>query len=150
MTRLAYRELESAYKGTDSHRSETDELKALGTGFCISCYHMKDWLRSDPAMPLSAQQRVEAYVKLSTSLSLCGDVANSAKHRNRHPGQTEARIAGIRSRTDGGITRISMHVSYHRTDGSAGRRDVLDLAREAMEPWLGFFVQHGLQEPSDP
>lgn len=47
--------------------------------FFVSCYHMKDWLKNDPASGVSAPE-VERFVASSRNLKICGDLANGSKH----------------------------------------------------------------------
>ncbi len=49
--------------------------------FFVWCFHLKDWLKNDPAVDADIRQVVEAFLATRTvALRLCADVANGSKH----------------------------------------------------------------------
>src|SRR5688572_16657296 len=47
--------------------------------FFIYCYHLKDWIKNDPASGIDAPT-VEGFVHGDLNLKLCGDLSNGVKH----------------------------------------------------------------------
>lgn len=48
--------------------------------FFTCCFHLKDWLKHDHALPESLRADVEPYVEATFWLKLCADLANGSKH----------------------------------------------------------------------
>jgi hypothetical protein len=48
--------------------------------FFIFCYHLKDWLQADPAVPEKVGQAAEQMISGAFHMSLCADLANGLKH----------------------------------------------------------------------
>lgn len=53
-----------------------DEMYA----FFESCHHLKEWLKNDPAKPLTRPQDVEDLIDTVDALRWCADIANGSKH----------------------------------------------------------------------
>ncbi|WP_037812578.1 hypothetical protein [Streptomyces sp. NRRL S-1022] len=134
-------ELEAAYAGT---LFEPSDWTALPVDFCKDCFHLKDWISSDTArVPMSARGRAaDQYARQDPAIALTGDVANTAKHRTRKPGQTAAHVARV-DLTDGGTT---FTIEWKRPDGTTGTRDALELARAAVNGWRQFLTTHHMDE----
>jgi hypothetical protein len=47
--------------------------------FFVTCFHLKDWLQSDPAVPKSIGEKAEQLMN-KPSMRLCADIANGVKH----------------------------------------------------------------------
>lgn len=76
-------EIEALYGGRSGF--DTTTVMSVVYSYCINCYHFKDHLKKDGSVPMIACQGVEAYVDSCSALTLCGDVANTIKHRTRVP-----------------------------------------------------------------
>ncbi|HAF11286.1 MAG TPA: hypothetical protein DCK98_14555 [Chloroflexi bacterium] len=61
------------------HDRTSDDYLDEVHAFFQNCYHLKDWLKNDPASKVLAKD-VEDMLAKSTSLSLCADLANGSKH----------------------------------------------------------------------
>lgn len=48
--------------------------------FFVICYHLKDWLKNDPAVPPPVVERVEQLVNDKLSIRVCADIVNGVKH----------------------------------------------------------------------
>lgn len=48
--------------------------------FFIVCYHVKDYLRNDPAFTKHTDQEIEAYINSNQALAICADICNGQKH----------------------------------------------------------------------
>ena len=54
--------------------------------FFLICFHLKDWLKNDPAVQQSLpdiDKTVEAFINGKPALRLCADLANGVKHLAR-------------------------------------------------------------------
>jgi hypothetical protein len=115
-----------------------NELEWDSYAFFVACYHVKDYLKSDPQVPQEVERKVEDYVhNESESLALAGDITNTFKHRER----TDMREVRIIKET------IGQHLSviFGWTDRGIGyQRDCLELAEEAVTDWRRFFQRHAL------
>lgn len=49
-------------------------------GFFQNCYHLKDWLKNDPAFTMHTGPQIEQYIKNTPELAICADICNSTKH----------------------------------------------------------------------
>jgi hypothetical protein len=118
-----------------------DDARQAASDFFIWCFHLKDWLKRDTAVPPATRNAVEDYLKHSTALRLCQDFANTDKHYTRNPGQRTAWIGGA---TGGDSQPVSLRVDFCEPNGMIGSRDALDLARKAMQEWEQFLSSHRL------
>jgi hypothetical protein len=137
ITERGLEEVEALYGGRSGF--DTTKVMEVVYSYCINCYHFKDHLKKDASVPVIAQQGVEAYVDSCSALTLCGDIANTIKHRNREPGARSARITSISS------SRTATIGWTEPRTGKSGSRDVLDLARAAADRWRAYLLQYGLQ-----
>ena len=48
--------------------------------FFLFCYHIKDWIKNDPAVDKSVKDAVEDYINQNNCLKICADIANGIKH----------------------------------------------------------------------
>ncbi|TQF01991.1 hypothetical protein E6W39_06520 [Kitasatospora acidiphila] len=119
------------------------DWRTLPTEFCKDVWHLKDWLRNDPAVPQVARDSVDGYAKTQPGIALARDVANTSKHLKRNLGQREAYATG------GTVTEESASFRIEWTDtksGVTGTEDALTKARQAVQEWRSFFADHGLDE----
>ena len=102
--------------------------------FFNHCYHFKDWLKRDPAIP---ELGVEDFINNSQSLSLAADYCNSSKHggagRNPKSGKKieEANVHTTLNLTAKGFVNSSRLEII--IDGKA--YDAFSLASECMKEW---------------
>jgi hypothetical protein len=110
--------------------------------FFQNCSHLKDWIAKDPESGHTWDE-VEAFVKASTPLSKCADLANGSKHFGL---QTSAiPKSGIRQTIEGlssGWTRggtVKTHAIYIGDRSQGGEStEAFALAEECMEAWDTF------------
>jgi predicted nucleic acid-binding Zn-ribbon protein len=124
-----------------------NELRAGSADFFTACYHLKDYLQSDPAVSDEVRVEVEDYVwkPHRETLGLAGDIANTWKHGSRDPGKRACDISRVITGSSGGA---SVTVTWTGEDGSECSRDCLDLAEQTVREWEGFLRRHGLLEAS--
>lgn len=132
----AYRDL-VAFFTTPDPTAEQWKVHRTVNEFMTACFHLKDYLKSDPQLPQIVRGAVEQYVKASPALSLARDVANTTKHRSRKPHERYARVGEIG-------TGPGAVVHWEAPDGSTGKEEVVALAKAAVQDWEAFLQQHGL------
>jgi len=132
----AFEDIEALYRDGDQTVGQYDVIKIVNN-FMVNCYHLKDHLRSDLNVPEPVRSGVEKFVKSNDSLALTGDVANTAKHRERRPAERYARVGEVLSGPEAVI---------HWTDpnGNTVRQDARELAQAAMHEWRTYLQTHGL------
>ncbi len=132
----AYAELRSFF-GTPDRTAEQFKVHGVVNHFMTTCYHLKDYLKSDPSVPPAVRQVVESFVSSTQHVLLAGDVANTSKHRERRPGQRYARVGEIRT---------GPKAVLHWDVGSGGQSaaDVVVVADAAMQEWEAFLRGHRL------
>jgi len=104
----------------------------------MNCYHLKDWIINDPTMPSGIKKRVEDFISNSKCLSICGDIANGAKHFTLISSRSNCDIKKGNTHFTlecGGIPKISAKYTY-LVDGNA--LDAFDLATACLQDWKKF------------
>ena len=76
------------------HDRDSDYYQDEVYAFFQNCYHLKDWLKNDPATQQTATG-IEQFVPASPNLSLCGDLANGTKHLRLTSTKTGDRNTGF-------------------------------------------------------
>lgn len=113
-------------------------LKDAFIEFCIHCYQLKDIVAESGFAPKAA---VESFVSNSRLLTICGNVANKAKHHKRRPGsEPEPRLPRfvgellpiVRARNPF-VQRTELHLEV---DGRSF--NCLQFTHDAREEWKGF------------
>jgi hypothetical protein len=126
---------------TPDRSAEQWKIHRVTNEFMSQCYAVKEHLNKDPAVPEPVRRAVEGYVNGSDGISLAIDVHNTAKHRQRRPGQRYARIGEI-------LTGPRAFIHWEAADGSTVREDVLSVADKAATEWRDFLDTHNLTPPS--
>jgi len=114
--------------------------------FFQNCYHLKDWIKNDEAIPSHVQQSVESYINSNRSLKLCADICNSLKHlrlTSSRSGEspTFGRKQFAVSLGTGVPTTISLK---YEVDTSSGPIDAFSLATECITAWDTLLQTYGL------
>ena len=130
--------LRSWYSGEQD--MNINELTAVSIAFFVSCYHLAEHIKADPAVPQSARAQVRNYANSSSSLKLSADIANTYKHSARNPGERACGISDVRTSLSGAV------VTFTWTDaqGNSHHEDCLNLAERAVMSWIAFLRRHGL------
>jgi hypothetical protein len=119
-----------------------DEMYA----FFESTWHLKDWLKNDPAHPLAWADDVEDFAKHSDPLRWCADTTNGSKHleANRRPRvDPKMGLGGRYYSVMLGAEPTTISVSYDIV-GAGQRRDAMALADECLIAWEQFLKKHHL------
>ena len=114
--------------------------------FFMDCFHVKDWLKNDPALSLG--NRPEKYVEDTPDLLLCADLCNGSKHLAMKPYQGGGgyRVDPLTRMSTGAIedgTHLAVVVP-----GAGRTEDALDLAGRCLSAWRRFLASEQLPEPS--
>jgi hypothetical protein len=129
-----------AYQRATSAAAVTVQVEDDLCSFFVWCFHLKDWLRNDPALPTAIKAAAGVLVNTNESLKLCADLANGIKplrstRRERvdadgkAPGEDDAPRDG------------------ERVVVVAGGRylDACDVAGRCVAVWAAFLREHRLQ-----
>jgi hypothetical protein len=135
-----YERLRSTAEGRP-HDMESLNYEDEMYAFFESCFHLKDWLKNDPAGPLSRPQDVEDFVSGSEPLRWCADIANGSKHlvaskTSRVDPKTGLgrRLYSIRL---GNVTSTIISARYFIV-GAGQSRDAMKLADACLAAWRQF------------
>jgi hypothetical protein len=118
------------------------ELRADSLAFFVSCYHLNEHIKEDPAVSLSARDQVSGHVGNNPSLQLAADIANTYKHSRRNSG----RACSI-DKVDTRPTGSTVTFAWIDAQGHFGSADCLDLAEQAVDDWSSFLRSHNLLAP---
>jgi hypothetical protein len=106
--------------------------------FFLNCYHLKDWVKNDPASG-ELKDLVEAYVKNSQTLSICGELCNGLKHLARDPKRVR-KNAKFGPSTHRIVDFDTATIAISPTIVSdSGTFDAFHLASECLVEWERFF-----------
>jgi hypothetical protein len=135
-------ELARCYEGTAGPQADP---KDVSIDFCKDCWHLKDHLKTDGAVPEAVQNKVEARANNrhqdGPATRLAGHVANTAKH-GADENYTQAFIGKMTVTGD----KRTFRIDWIAPNGTTGDRDALDLASAAVDEWRKFFADNGLDE----
>lgn len=120
----------------------------------MAAYHLKDWLKNDPASGLRSDV-IEAAVTASGTLTLAADLANGIKHLVL---KSSGRSSGLAPSVGGGNVSLvigagptTVYLQSLGVDFSDGTtRDALDLLEEIIEEWRRHLARWNLKPPQLP
>lgn len=106
------------------------------------CWHLKDWIRNDPGARIGAAIEIE--VDAHKALRIVADLANGAKHLDRHSHREGAYVTS---------TNVTVHlgqdkpidVHYVVTLGDGTTISAQALVQEAFKCWLSILTKLGLK-----
>jgi hypothetical protein len=128
----------------EAEQGSTDQQLDAVYAFFMFCFHLKDWIKSDTAVPAPVREAVEDYVGSSAPLTRAQEVTNSVKHLVRTHGET-ARV-GVEGDTLGGTfvlgtSRLGGRIVIR---GHNGIEDAKQIADECLDAWADFIGGHRL------
>lgn len=113
--------------------------------FFTFCYHVKDYLKHDPAFTKQPKGSIETYVNSTPALSLCGDICNGIKH---------LKLTNLRTADQPKLGKREFYVSVtHSLSGEkvpdemkiklaiehdGKTHDAFQVATDAMQAWEAF------------
>lgn len=120
--------------------------------FFQDCYHLKDWLRSDPAVSTRVRD-VETAISNSMALSLCADLANATKHltltRSR-TGDTNTTLGRQRFAIDTTLGHVRTVILRYEVYSGGSTWDAFNIAESCIREWEQYLRSKGLvpQQPA--
>jgi hypothetical protein len=124
-------------------RSYEDDLYA----FFQNCYHLKDWIRSDPTC--NGWSSVEDYINSTRYLLICADLCNATKHlrldRPRSAENPEFSGGNVVLKITDGLKqqeKIEISIDY-KISTQSGDLDALEVATQCMQAWEAFLRTNG-------
>ena len=137
-----FAQIDGGFEATLPSENYVDDMYA----FFQNCYHLKDWLKKDPAFtarPNKSAQDIEDVVTNTPCLAICADICNATKHLGLDLTQHPAR-----SGHEPKVTRREFHVSVggpaqplaiKATVEHNGRNlDAFTLASDCLQAWEAF------------
>lgn len=141
-----FNRLAAIYQGRE-HDMASDNYVDEVYAFFLNCYHLKDWIKNDSAVPIAAQQAVEGHINGSRPLQLCADICNSLKHLRLSKGPRSGQSPAFGKKRfalnlgPGLPTTISLK---YEIDTVSGPEDAFKLASECVSAWEAFLNAHSL------
>ena len=137
-----------AINAGQEHDKITLDLEDDVRSFFTECFHLKDWLKSDPGSKVSSAD-VESFVNASGNLRLCADLANGAKHLLLTNPRVDAK-AGVTRR----LFKVGLYaggdpqptdIAVEYTIEAAGEKyDAFKLATDCLAEWNEYLGSKGL------
>lgn len=78
-TRRYYKRFQAINDGLEATAPSEHYIDDMHAFFSV-CYHIKDYLKNDPAFKKHTDQAIEAYVTNTQALAICADICNGQKH----------------------------------------------------------------------
>jgi hypothetical protein len=123
--------------------------------FFQHCFHLKDWIKNDPQVPIAIRRSLEHAFATFQSLNICADLANRTKHRvlTRHvrvgatptsrnvtiavegPLQVQARLGGMPPENAPDDLAIRATVSHIVVLDDGTEHVAQDIAEQAVQDW---------------
>jgi hypothetical protein len=140
---LRFKDIDKGRPHDTDSENYVDEIYA----FFLNCYHLKDWIRHDPAVPEQVRNKVESHINANTSLRLCADICNSLKHLrlDRTPRSVENPTFGKKCFAVGLGPGLPTTIALkYVIDTNSGPLDAFTLATECVTDWDRFLSANGL------
>jgi hypothetical protein len=115
--------------------------------FFVCCYHLKDWIKNDDAVPETVRREVESFVNHSPTLALLSDITNGFKHLKRdRPARVDAaaRVSAIVNPSLGAFVLGESRLGGIVVLGDQGRQDAKQVADRCLKDWNDFLQSKGL------
>jgi hypothetical protein len=126
------------------HDRESDYYRDEAYTFFQNAYHLKDWLKHDPAVSASVLD-VETFVKDSQTLRLCADLCNGSKHLTltapKESADTKLGKQDFRLALGGNPPTIS---AKYEVESSGKTYDAFMLAQACIAEWESYLTVKGL------
>jgi hypothetical protein len=120
------------------------EAADLTESFFNQCYHLKDWIKKDPAIGPGVD--VEAYIQKTAPLRIAADYCNSLKHAGLNgKGRNSRQVETINTHLKLDSTPKGF-VSSARVEIVMGgkRYNAYKLATDCVAAWRTFFAQNAI------
>lgn len=111
--------------------------------FFQNCWHLKDWIKNDTALPVSFRESIEGIVSALPDLQVCADLANATKHLQLKSPRVGAKHSHRSIEIFGGDSSRTK-LDYFIDIGNGTTRNGLDLARQCVVEWERILTAQGL------
>ena len=128
------------------HDTPSDNYVDEVYAFFQNCYHLKDWVKNDHALPANVRQAVEAHINGSRALRLCADICNALKHlalTESRSGEDPSFGPKRYSLTLGAGVPPMISLKYE-VNTTTGPEDAFALATDCLGEWKRFRATWGL------
>ena len=118
--------------------------------FFETCWHLKDWIRNDDALPQSTRDVIVREAEKTESLNFCADLANRSKHfklKHERKGATLLHIESVstaNAKTGEVQSRVPVGFAIASKHGTPKPYTVVGFARRAVQDWTALLRKHGL------
>lgn len=120
------------------------DVETRVTAFFNECYHLYEWLGSDPQVPVTSAQARD-YAENSVPLKRAEALCNTYKHHTRrNPKDVTARIRQTTATPNG--SRVTVEINWGMPN--AVTVDALVLVDECVEGWRDFLKANNIPEPT--
>ncbi|SIO60674.1 hypothetical protein SAMN05444166_6482 [Singulisphaera sp. GP187] len=119
--------------------------------FFQNCYHLKDWLKNDPAFSTRTGPEIENHINTTLELAICADICNSTKHLilTKSPRSGALPTMGKKTFTIGitdtlpiagePVKEVPQTISLKiEIDHNGAKLDAFDVATKALQAWEKF------------
>ncbi|HMG18403.1 MAG TPA: hypothetical protein VK573_06745 [Gemmatimonadales bacterium] len=112
--------------------------------FFENCWHLKDHVKNDPAVPQHVRQSIEDDVAHYEALKIAADIANRSKHLHlRNPPRLDAKVTAYHIKAYEGSDQDAS-ASYDITLGNGSVKDAVTVARQAVADWEALFGRYAI------
>jgi hypothetical protein len=129
------------------HDRESDHYVDTIYHFFQDCYHLKDWLKNDPASTSQARD-VETEITNSAALSLCADLANATKHlvltKRARTGDPQTSFGPKHYKVGLTVGEPTTIAADFEVLSGGSSWDAFNIAEGAMDDWLKYLKRVGL------
>lgn len=136
----------SSFKETNdgrTHDRASDYYQDEAYAFFQNAYHLKDWLKHDPAA--SAQVRdVEAFISGSQSMRLCADLCNGSKHLALTTPRESADTKIGQRHFRVGLSEPATISAQYVVESAGQTYDAFALAQDCIDEWRAYLATKGL------
>jgi hypothetical protein len=123
------------------HDKPSDFYQDIVYAYFMNCYHLKDWIKNDPASS-SSSAKVENFINTTSEMALCADICNGLKHlvfngRYKPRSGQNPQFGKKHFKVSLGTQPTTIAIEY-TIDTASGPVDAFNLATKCLEAWETF------------
>ena len=142
-----YRRMMRSFRKLDGEYNNTEVYDDNLYHFFQDVWHLKDWLKNDPAVSQQVRTSVEADVQSVQALRLAADLANASKHFELRSSREGAAITQRHVIVKlGGGKSAEQRRDVNTTGGSSTTAE--QIARDSVKEWEKLLIAYGFQLPT--
>jgi hypothetical protein len=123
----------------------SDEARDMLFHFFQDAYHLKDWLKNDPALAMSKADKdaLELHISATAPLARCADLCNGVKHLRLATPRVPGKPAELTNQSVSIQLGVGATHTWHLTfDGQ--KADTVQLADDTVLAWQDWLKAKGL------